>query len=276
VNISTWLFLYLTGLMELDIRYRLTTIHWQSTLVIMIPLLALAAARPLSRGWRWLGAALSLACSICMARELSLDFWDTQRLDLALLSAGIGLGGLLTVREECTYPGWNIVNWLTIAAGWALALWHPLGPWIAMGPAASLALWRRPESPVVKIGGLSPAWLLFWIGMAISKPWWDTDDWGEWIVALWALGVTASYLPKVRELRLPWPLAVIALLPLLYPWIPYWVWAPLLGLVSGYALQHSARPWHHLAGYALLAGMLLSYTMHSNLELFGPLVWGSR
>ena len=35
-----------------------------------------------------------------MARGLSLDFWNTERIDLALLSAGIGLGGLLVVRAE--------------------------------------------------------------------------------------------------------------------------------------------------------------------------------
>ena len=54
------------------------------------------------------------------------------------------------------------------------------------------------------------------------------------------------------------------------------LWALPLGLLCGGALQRSARPWPRTAGYALFGGMLLSYIMHSNLELFDPLVWSAR
>jgi hypothetical protein len=193
-----------------------------------------------------------------------------------VLAAAIGLGGLLATRTEESDPAWSIVNWLLIGAGWLLAVWLPLGPWLAMGAAASLALWPCTEPPPGRTAGLSPAGLLFWIGMAVSKPWWDADEPGAWVVALWAVAVASSYLPRVRQLRFPRPLLSIALVPFLYPWVPHWIWAPALGLMCGSALQASARPWHRSAGYALLAGILLSYAMHSNLELFGPLLWGAR
>ena len=108
----------------------------------------------------------------------------------------------------------------------------------------------------------------------MSKPWWDSDTWGALGIALWALAVAITCLPRIRELRLPFPLASLALVPLLYPWLPVWIWAPLLGLLSGWALQRSARPWHRAAGYALLLGLLLSYGLHSNLQWFGLWVWG--
>jgi len=276
MSYTSWLFLYLTGLMELDIRYRLSTHHPAATLIVLLPLLAMAAPASRHTALRWLGAATAVTCAIVMARTLSLDYWNTERIDLALLAAGIGLGGLLAVRDEATDPAWEFVSWLVIAAGWLAGLWLPLGPWIALGAASTLALWPRTAAPAVASAGLSAPWLLFWIGMAISKPWWDSDDWGELTVALWALGVACAYLPLLRRCRVPMPLVLIALFPLLYPWIPNALWAVPLGLVSGWALKASARPWHRAAGYALLAGMLLSYAMHSNLELFGWLVWGAR
>jgi hypothetical protein len=276
MNTSTWLFLYLAGLMELAVRYRLSTGHWLATLIALTPLLAMAAPRTQSRALQCAGAAIAMLCSIVMARTLSLDFWDMQRVDLSLLSAGVGLGGLLAIRDDNARPDWSIVNWLVVCLGWVLALWHPLGPWIAMGPAASLTLWPRAREPAQSSGSLSATWVLFWIGMAISKLWWDSDDWGQWFVALWAIGVACTYFPIIRSLRLPIPVLVIALFPLVYPWIPNSIWAPSLGLLSGPALQNTVHPWRRYSGYALLAGMLLSYAMHSNLELFGPLVWGSR
>jgi hypothetical protein len=276
MSYTTWLFLYLAGLMELDIRYRLTVHHLPATLITLLPLLAMAAPRSQRQSLRWSGAALTLGCAVVMARLLSLDFWNTERVDLALLSAGIGLGGLLATRAEQAEPEWSLVNWLVVAAGWLVGLWLPLGPWIAMGAAATLALWPRALQPERTVAGLSAPWLLFWIGMAISKPWWDSDDWGEWTVALWACGVACSYLPGVRRWRAPLPLLAIALFPLLYPWLANWLWAVPLGLLCGGALQASARPWPRAAGVALLAGMLLSYILHSNLELFGPLLWGAR
>jgi len=276
MSISTWLFLYLAGLVELDTRYRLSGDHGFATFVGLIPLFVMGLLPARQRVPQGLGVIMVIACSVTLARTLSLEFWDTQRVDLALLSAGVGLGGLLTVRDEQMTTTMNVLNWTLVALGWLIALWHPLGPWIAMGPAASLVLWPRSKTEPIKAAGLSPTWLLFWIGMAVAKPWWDSDDWGEWVVALWAFGVAGSHLPKVRDLRLPWPLASIALFPLLYPWIPNWLWGSVLGLLCGHALQLTARPWPRLTAYALLAGMLLSYGLHSNLELFGPLVWGSR
>lgn len=276
MSYASWLFLYLAGLMELDIRYRLTLHHIPATLIVLLPLAVMAAPRPQHQALRCYGVALTLACAVMMARLLTLDFWNTERIDLALLSAGIGLGGLLATRDDHAEPDWELANWLVIGAGWLVGLWLPLGPWIAMGAATTLALWPRTALPVRPVSGLSASWLLFWIGMAISKPWWDSDDWGEWVVALWAGGVACSYLPGVRAWRPPVPLLLIALFPLLYPWIANWLWAPLLGLLCGGALQATARPWRRAAGYALLAGMVLSYILHSNLELFGPLVWGAR
>jgi len=276
MSYAAWLFLYLAGLTELAVRYRATLHNLPATLIVLLPLLAMAAPRSGHRALRWSGVALTLGCALGMARVLSLDFWNTERIDLALLSAGIGLGGLLAIREDAGEPAWELSNWLLIAAGWLCGLWLPLGPWIAMGAAATLALWPRPRLPLSAVAGLSAPWLLFWIGMAISKPWWDSDDWGAWVVALWAGGVACSYLPRLRRWRPPRPLLLIALFPLLYAWLAHWLWALPLGLLCGCALQGSARPWPRAAGYALLAGILVSYLVHSNLELFGPLVWGAR
>ena len=276
MNYTAWLLLYLAGLVELTVRYRATLHSKAATLILLLPLLAMAMPRPRHVAWRWFAVVLTLGCALGMARLLSLDFWNTERIDLALLSAGIGLGGLLALREDGGDPDWGLVNWLLIAAGWLCGLWLPMGPWLAMGAAATLALWPRSARPLHSLAGYSAPWLLFWIGMAISKPWWDSDDWGAWVVALWAGGAACSCLPRVRGWRPPRPLLLIALFPLLYPWLPNWLWALPLGLLCGAALQDSARPWPRTAGYALLAGLLLSYLVHSNLELFGPLLWGAR
>ena len=87
--------------------------------------------------------------------------------------------------------------------------------------------------------------------------------------------VAVTYVPKMRDLRppLPLPLLSLALIPFLNPWLPIWIWAPVLGLLAGWALQHTARPWHWAAGYALPAGLMISYGMHTNLQAFGWLVW---
>ena len=276
MSITTWLFLYLAGLVELTIRYRLSFSAGLSAFVVLIPLLALAVPRPQWPRLHVVGAVLAMGCAILFARSLSLGFWDTQRMDLALLSAGIGVGGLLAVREESSRTEWHIANWLLVSAGWLLALWHPIGPMLAIAPAASLAVWHRAEPAMKEVPGLSPAWLLFWIGMALPKPWWDSDSLGAIGTALWALGVASTYVPKMRDLRPPLPLLAVIVIPLVYAWLPLWIWAPLLGLLSGFALQQAARPWPPAAAYALVGGLLLSYGLHSNLQLFGLLVWGSR
>ncbi len=274
MNITTWLFLYLAGLVEAAIRYRFSLGDGWSAALTLLPLALLAMPRPPQPFVRWLGLLITLGCSIAFARSVSMDFWDTERPDLALLVAGIGLGAWLTVRESGTHSAWQVAEWGVVSLGWLLALWNPFAPWMALAPAAALALLPPSPAAASKTVGLSPAWLLFWIGMAVSKPWWDSDTWSALGVALWALAVTITYLPRIRELRLPFPLASLALVPLLYPWLPVWIWAPLLGLLSGWALQRTARPWHRAAGYALLVGLLLSYGLHSNLQWFGLWVWG--
>jgi hypothetical protein len=274
MNMTTWLFLYLAGLMEAAIRYRLSLRDGWCAVLILLPLALLGMPRPKRPSVRWLGLLITLGCSIAFARSVSMDFWDTERLDLAFLIAGIGLGAWLCVRESRPDSAWQVAEWLMVSLGWLLALWNPFAPWMALAPAAALALWSPLQAVPGNTSGLSPSWLLFWIGMAVSKPWWDSDTWGALGVALWALAVAITCLPRIRALRPPLPLASLALVPLLYPWLPVWIWAPLLGLLTGWALQRSARPWHRAAGYALLGGLLLSYGLHSNLQWFGPWVWG--
>jgi len=286
MSLTTWLFLYLAGLMELAMRYRLSFGRGHAAFVVLIPLVALAIPRWQKNGSKFarslpvVGALLALSCAVLFARIVSLDFWDAERLDLAWLSAGIGVGGLLAVREESWLTQWHIANWLIVSLGWLLALWNPIGPWLAIGPATSLAIWQRSasvdESPTNKVAGLSPAWELFLIGLGMSKTWWDSDTWGALGTALWAFGVAISYVSKLRGVRPRRPLLWLVLFPFLYPWLPIWIWAPSLGLLSGWALQQSARPWHWAAPYALLGGFVLSYGLHSNLQWFGWLVWGSR
>ena len=276
MSLVTWLFLYLAGLVELGIRYRLSVTNGFAAWVLLLPLFLIAVPRPQRRDLRVLGSVLALCCVIPFARSLSLDFWDIQRMDMAWLAAGIGVGGLLAVDEENSSSEWQIANWLIVSFGWLLALWNPIGPWLAIVPAASLAFWPRSNAPIRKSAGLSPAWLLFWIGMAVSKSWWDSDTWGALATALWAFSVACTYLPKLRDLTLPLPLWSLALWPLLYPWLPIWIWAPLFGLMSGWALQQSARPWRGAVAFALLAGLIVSYGLHSNLQWFGWLVWGSN
>ena len=283
MSLITWLSLYLAGLVELAIRYRLSFDRGGAIYIVLIPVVAVAVLRPPRNGSNrvslicpLLGGLLALCCTILFARQLSLDFWDTQRLDLAWMSAGVGVGGLFAVREESPRAAWQFANWIIISVGWLLALSDPLAPWLALAPAASLAIWQRAESSPSTVDGLSPAWLLFWIGMALPISWWDSDAWGAVGTALWALAAAVTYLPKLRDLRPPFALTAIALLSIAYAWLPIWIWAPLLGALSGWALQHTGRPWHWAASYALLAGLLVSYGMHSNLQWFGWLVWGAR
>jgi hypothetical protein len=273
------LFLYVAGIVELAIEYRLKFGKGFSGIVVLIPLLVLAVPRQQRRGLYVLGTVLALCCAVLFARSLSLDFWDAQRMDLAWLAAGIGVGGLLAVRVEHSRSEWHIANWLMVSAAWLLALWNPAGPLLAMAPAALLGMWPNSaltrELPIHKVAGLSPAWLLFWIGMALPKSWWDSDSTGAVATAVWAFGAAITYLPKIRDLRPPSLLVALALLPLLYPWLPIWIWAATLGLLSGWAIQRSARPWHWAAAFSLLVGLMISYALHSNLQLFGWLVWGS-
>jgi hypothetical protein len=288
MSLVAWLFLYLAGLMELAMRYRLSLSRGHTAFVILIPLAFLAIAHwqkrklkpELERALPVLGAVLACGCAITFARNVSLDFWDTERMDMAWLSAGIGIGGLFAVREESSLTQWQFANWLIVSVGWLLALWNPIGPWLAIGPAASLGVWQRAapveQSPKNKTIGLSPAWVLFLIGMGMSKSWWDSDTWGALGTGLWAFGVALTYLGRMRSVEQRWPLLWLALFPFLYPWLPIWIWAPLFGLLSGWALQQSARPWHWAAAYALLGGFLLSYGLHSNLQWFDWLVWGTR
>ncbi len=274
MNITTWLFLYLAGLMEAAIRYRFSLGDGWCAVVIITPLALLAMPRPPQAFVRWLGVLITLGCSIAFARSVSLDFWDTERLDQAFLVAGIGIGAWLTIRETATNTACQVAEWLMVGLGWLLALWNPFAPWMALAPAAVLALQLQSQTTTSRTSGLSAAWLLFWVGMAVSKSWWDSAAWGSLGVALWALAVAVTWLPRIRDLRPPYPLASLALVPILYAWLPVWIWAPLLGLLTGWALQRSARPWHWSAGYALLVGMLLSYGLHSNLQWFGLWVWG--
>ncbi len=290
MTLNTWLFLYLAGLVELVLRYRISFDRGLASYIILIPVLALAVPRPRidfkidPRVLSAVGGLLALCCAIVFARQLSLDFWDTRRIDLAWLTAGIGVGGLLAVRADSFSIEWRAANWLIVGLGWLLALWIPVAPLLAIAPAASLSLWQRRETPLEEVVGLSPAWLLFWIGMALPKSWWDSNDLGALSTGLWALGVAATHLPKIRDVRLPLPLLSIALVPLLYVWLPIWIWSPLLGSLSGWALQRSSWPRdlarhrarHWAVGYALLGGLLLSYGIHSNLQLFGWLVWAAR
>ena len=288
MSFTAWLFLYVAGLMELAIRYRMSLGGKLTTLVILLPLLSLPLLSlpflvrlPRRRGVRVVGTVLALICAVAIARALSLDFWDTNRLDLGWLSAGIGFGGLLAVdRYDSADQKLRVAEWLLVSGGWLLMLWNPFGPWLALAPASALVMFRSDGPPApqtaVTTAGLSPAWLLFWIGMALPKPWWDSDVSGALATALWALAVAGAHLPGVRDLTLPKPLLILSLLPLLYPWMPLWIWAPLLGVLCGWALRRAAGPWHWSAPYALLAGLMLSYGLHSNLQWFGLLVWGAR
>ena len=154
MSYTTWLFLYLAGLMELDIRYRLTTHHLPATLIALLPLAALALPLRARPAWRWPAVTLTLCCAVLMARGLSLDFWNTERIDLALLSAGIGLGGLLVVRAEpraptgrgrCRPPALSVATVPALQPGPS----RSTGPGVTTNPPAirrrSPASWRAPR-----------------------------------------------------------------------------------------------------------------------------------
>ena len=273
MNLTTWLFLYLAGIVELALRYRLSFGKDPAAFIVLLPLLALLLPRPQARGVRIAGMLVALACSALFVRSLLLDYWDTQRLDCALLAAGAGLGSLFAVDDERRDNGFAGANWLLVSLAWS-----PSAPWLGLGAAATLSMGSgaTPGGEADReMPTLSPGWLLFWIGLALPKPWWDSDDWGALGTALWALGVAVTHLPVLRALRPPRPLLLLALIPFLYPWIPLWIWAPLLGVVSGYGFKASRAPWPRSAPFALLGGLLLSYALHSNLQWFGWLVWGA-
>ena len=276
MNINSWRFLYLAGFVEFALRSRLALDGSLATLGLLLPLLLLPLRIPLRRDLQIAGLLLALGCSIALARSLSLEFWDTQRADLAWLCAGIGVGGLLTVRSSRPDSAMTAAEWLVVGLGWLVGTWQPGGPWLAMAPAALFTFFRQPAQPGMVRTGLPAAWLLFWIGMGLSRPWWDAGSIGALATAIWAAGVAVSYLPVISRLKLPRPLIAVALLPLLYPWLPAPVWALVFGLLCGWSLQHAAQPQRRVSSFALLLGLLLSFGLHSNLQWFGWLLWGAR
>jgi hypothetical protein len=296
MRFSTWLFLYVAGLIELALRYRVSFGRGSAAIILLIPLLAVAIPRrfvlkakfhpKLDRVLPWLGAILAFVCAIVFARITSLDFWDTQRFDLAWLCAGIGLGGWLAIQDDHdsqseTTDNWNIVNWLMVSVGWLLTLWHPTAMWLLIGPIAAMSLLQSRNTNMTEralpvTGLVSAGWVMFLIGLGVSKTWWDSDTMGALGTALWGLGVAAASLPKVRNVMLGYTLVWLALFPLLYVWLPIWMWAPGYGVLCGWAFQRTIMPWNQAITYVLLLGLLLSYALHSNLQIFGLLLWGAH
>ncbi len=285
MSLIAWLFLYVAGLIELAVRYRVPLDSGHTAGVLLLPL-AFAPLLPVvrnriafPRALITAGVLLTVSCSAIFARSVSLDVWDVGRMDLAWLSVGIGVGALLCVRDELAWS-MQALSWCIVSLGWLLAAWNPAGQWLALAPAATLALWRGPQevrdAPHNATATLSASWTVFWIGITISKPWWDSDDLSAPATALWALAVAASHHPLLRGLRLPAPLWCLTLFGLSYGWLPIWLWAPIEGLLCGWALQRTRQPWRLTCSYALAGGLVLSYVLHSNLQLTGWLLWGER
>ncbi len=283
MSITTWLFLFIAGLVELAIRFRVSFGHSAAAVLLLLPAaLALVVApgrAPIARArqsFALLGSLLALSCAVLFARAVNLDFWNPERLDLAVLVAGLGIGSWLTVREDDDELRGSLVNGLLVALGWLLAyLWTPAGPWLVLAAASTLSLWGRDPAPSPARAGPSAVSALFWIGLALPKAWWDSESLGALSTALWGVGFALSAVPRIRDLPLPRPLLALALIPLAYVWVPLWLWAPALGLVAGLALRRCARPWPRAIVLAALGGLLLSYAVHSNLQIAGPLVWGA-
>lgn len=272
MNRATWIALYLLGLVDLAVRYRLG--GGLATWVLLAPVVAMVfPLRPKGAWGRILrcgGAVVAGLAAIALGRCLGADPWDLTRLDLAMASAALGLGSLLTVEEALpSQLGWPVV------LGWFLAGTLPLGPWFALAAWSLVAGWGEDEA-VDPAPGVAPALPLLFMGLLLPKPLWDTGAGaqGPWGVAWMGLGaMAAAHLPRL----LP-PTLGLGLAFLLHPWLP----APLAGLLAGVTLGWAwaalPRPWPRGAQVILLFGMLLSYALHANLQVpgFGLLLQGAR
>jgi hypothetical protein len=287
--ILVWLFLYVAGLTHAIALYRVG-FRLPVTWIILLPLFTLpltirwARRAPLPPWVQRLGGLLAFACAALMVRQLGLKAWPTEDLGLALLAAGLGLGSQVVAASRLDHRV-SPCLWLWVGL-WQLAgAWHPMYPWLGAGLGAALATsgWL-PEEGDAPGGTLGPG-TVFLLGLVLPKPWWDFDHVPHWafVTGAWglaaALGHLASLRPFSRKIPDRWLLVALAVLFICYPSRLAWIWGAGLGLMTGLLWPRLRRSLSlSQLTYALLAGLVLSYVLHSNLGVPGLrrlLWWGA-
>jgi len=278
--IALWLFLYLAWLLRTLGMLTVEGRSW-STFFLLLPLLLLPISIQARKRWPrafegWalrIAGIAALVGALCLARLLSLDFWDTKRAGASALVAlvGLGLQWVMLARPEASEgPG----LWIWIAFWEYTGAWHPALPPLGAGLGACLTAFGAfaPQpAPVVPTRPMRvwPALLL--LGLALPKPSWDFLLEPTWAMAFsaFAFGAAVSHLywiqrigSKISERYL---LVALAAFFVLYPSSRSALWALLLGLFGGWIWARLPRPLPVLRlSMAFLAGLILSFALHAN------------
>ena len=291
---AVWLFLYLGCLMRVMTLYRLD-LKGPATFLLVLPILLLPLMDRLCRHQPWLqhkvtirvAGIIALVSALALARTLNLGFADTAHLGMAALYALLGLS--LSVVAQA-HPGEHTGTglWIWVAFWEYAGTWHPALTLLGAGLSGFLLAFgqlpeEEPSSPsVLRINAF---WAALLLGLVLPKPGFDFQfaGTGPSALAVFALAVGVAGLPRLREplARLPnaLPLVLLGLAFVAYP--SAWVcsWALVVGLLWGIVLPRISRPLCRTrTSLGFAAGVLVSYTLHSNLGipfLRRLLWWGS-
>ncbi len=287
---AIWLLLYLGSLVHLLALNGFGLKHPASWVVLApvagaLLLPALQRRRPalFPAGLRRGAGLLGFAGALLFVKSVHLEAWDSQSWGMNLAIAGAGLGSLLPTLNAATAPAAG--SWLWIAFWTATGLLDPALPLLGAGLGGMLegsGLGLGEAEAGETAGTIRPWPLLFLLGLALPKPWWDFGIQREWAWASASVGCGAALvtLPPiaVRLSRFPaWlPACGLGLLAILYAPAVAVPWGLVLGFFLGLAWLRLPRPLPlESVASAFLLGLLLSFALHANAWIPGlrHLLW---
>lgn len=281
---ATWLLLYLGTLVHLLALNGYGLKH-PASLLLLLPLAAALALPSLHRrpppGLVRAAGLAGFAGALLFVKAVYLEGWDTQAWGPALAMTLAGLGSLVPALAGSGTPGPG--TWLWIAFWVCTGRLDPALPLLGAGlggmlEGSGLGL----GEPAADAPGTGDGWILFLVGLALPKPWWDfgIEPGRAWASAGVGLGAAMAALPLLGPRLDRIPGAVLAAcsgaLAILYVPGLGALWGTFLGLVLGTAWRRFPRPLPLDRASAILAlGLLVSYALHANLwiPLLRHLVW---
>jgi len=283
---AIWLLLYLGSLVHLLALNGYGLKH-PASLLLLLPLAAALALPPLLRrhppaaGLVRAAGLAGFAGALLFVKAVFLEGWDSQAWGPALAMTLAGLGSLVPALAGSSTPGPG--TWLWIGFWFATGRLDPALPLLGAGlggmlEGSGLGL----GEPAAAAPGRDPGWILFLVGLALPKPWWDfgIEPGWAWASAAVGLGAAVSALPGLgpRVDRIPWSVLAggAGSLAVLYAPGLGALWGSVLGLVLGAAVRRFPTPLPMALGAgAFLLGLLVSFALHANLWIPGlrHLVW---